>query len=200
MVIGAYAVALVVVSGVVYNVRSRDRARSLAHTALIVLGFAFFFALLFISGRAVGRRFSGEGHEHGVAPAGEARDNHEHEDAHVVAGELSPEQLSEVIAHTRDATTLAQLFDEVADPGQRVEIVRRALVVDAAEGVGLALRFLEADPPLFFAHLVVDELNAHLRMPAGYDVGQPFSSPANQEAVERIRAETAYLREGEGNP
>ena len=84
---------------------------------------------------------------------------------------------------------LARRFDASDDPGEAADIVCEALQTDPAAGASLALTYLAGDPPLFFAQTVVDELDALLPRPSGFDVEQPFAAPVNQEAAEHVRAE-----------
>jgi zinc/manganese transport system permease protein len=184
LVIAAYAVTLIVVSAVVRIVRAPDRARALNSALAIAATFAACFALLLLVGRAVGARSSGHAHEH----------HHDH-----AKGAAAPHGPGEpAVHHTAaldiirpgdpDQSDLAARFDAEKDPSTRADLVCEALEANPAVGAALALRYLEDDPPLFFAQAVVDALDAGLPKPSGFDVEQPFTAPANQTAAERIRA------------
>lgn len=198
LVIGAYAVALVAVSAILFNVRASNHAKALKQTGAIALAFALCLALLVGVGRAVGARFKGAlySHAHAAAvepghAAAEARD-----DAPGIhtSGEASPEDLPAVLAETRDVARLADLFDQFPEPQARADLVLRSLDLDTAAGTALALRFLAEEPPLFFAETVVNQLDAHLPNPSGFDVSQPFDAPVNQEAAARIASDLGLRR------
>jgi len=184
LVIAAYAVALIVVSAVVYIVRAPDRARAGKHTLTMAATFAACFALLLLVGRAVGARASGhaDGHHHHQADGAAAPDR-----PGEAEGDRDPALETIPPADPSQADFTAQ-FDAAEDPATRADLVCEALEVDAAVGAALALRYLQDDPPLFFAQAVVDALDAGLPKPSGFDVEQPFTAPANQTASERIRA------------
>jgi zinc/manganese transport system permease protein len=190
LVIVAYAVALVAVSAILFNVRASNRAKALKQTGAIALAFALCLALLVGVGRAVGARLKGalHGHAHTAAVEPGHTDAEARDDApgtHT-SGEVSPEDLPAVLAETRDVARVADLFDQFPEPQARADVVLRSLELDTAAGAALALRFLAEEPPLFFAETVVNQLDAHLPNPSGFDVSQPFDAPVNQEAAARI--------------
>jgi zinc/manganese transport system permease protein len=82
------------------------------------------------------------------------------------------------------ATDPADLRAEATGPQARCDAVLRAIEKDLPSGLGLALAFLDDDPPLFFRQLVVDRLNDALDEPLDLDVTRPFADPANREATE----------------
>jgi len=179
LVIGAYAVALILVSAIVHVIRASDRARALKHTLAIAAAFAACFALLVLLGRAVGGRYHGHAHEHGhhaVGTAGEAETHHHADEEHL----LPPGESA--------SGEFAARFDASDDPAERADIVCHALSAGPGDGAALALRYLASDPPLFFAQTVVDAVDAALGRPCRYDVAQPFTSAANQAAAAQIRA------------
>ena len=189
MVIAAYAVALILVSAIVHIVRSRDRGRAVRRTALVAAGFAACFALLFAAGRTVGSRFRGHGHVHGHSglPTADGHDGHHAESGHAhTAADTGESGVEAQAGHSAD---VEEAFDHSDDPAERADIVCRTLKTDPIKGGALALRFLEADPPLFFAQTVVEALDAALGRPSGFDVEQPFTAPANQTAAERVRTD-----------
>ncbi len=185
VVIGAYGIALVLVSAVLHVVRASDRARAVRRTLGTAAAFLLCAALLVLLGRSVGARYAG--HTHG----------HDHHDTEA-AGRTATEERSDSHAHPAgDAdhtqgdpvADLARRFDASDDPGEAADIVCEALQTDPAAGASLALRYLAGDPPLFFAQTVVDELDALLSRPSEFDVEQPFAVPVNQEAAARVRTE-----------
>ena len=180
LVIGTYAIALILVSAVVYVIRSGDRRGACRRTLAIALAFAACFALLLLLGRAVGGRYRGHAHghgHHGEAAAGEVG-------AHDPAGEEHPRAAGEGASGEPAAR-----FEASDDPAERADIVCGALSAVPGDGTALALRYLAGDPPLFFAQTVVDALDAALGEPSGYDVGRSYTSPENQAAVARIQAD-----------
>ena len=208
LVIGAYAVALVLVSAVIHILRAPDRARALRNTCLTALSFALAAALLFLGGRALGVHFGHQGHahahSHGLAPHDEsdahASGSHleeEEAEAQMEAG-LAGESLAEMLAGASNADGLRTLFAHHPGPADRVAIVTRALDLDPGHGAALALRFLATDPPLFFAQTAVDALDAILSHPSGLDVSEPFGHPANQQAAAGVRAEFGLTPEPPG--
>ncbi len=182
LVIAAYAVALVLVAAVVRIARASDRGRALRHTVAVAALFAGCFAFLIFLGRVVGARYSGHTHEHGAAHAAADAD-HEHPDA-------GPHPSGNArAADAREHDDPNARLDATEDPAERCDIVCRALRADPKAGASLALRYLEGDPPLFFAQSVVEALDAALGEPSGFDVEQPFASPVNQEAAARVSEE-----------
>jgi len=194
LVIGAYAVALIVVSAIIYNLRAGDRPKTLKHTGAIALAFALCFALLFGVGRTLGARFKGQAHAHSghasrAAPTAPAAEPHDHAVGHSAHDEISADDLPGLLAGTQDAARLAEVFGRLSEPEARADIVVRALQLDTAAGAALALRFLADEPPLFFAQSVVDELDLRLPSPSGFDVAQPFDAAVNQQAAARVRSD-----------
>jgi hypothetical protein len=192
LVIGAYAVALVIVSAVIAVVRARDRARALRQTLAIALAFAVCFGLLALLGRAIGSRYHGHAHAHADATPTEPA-HHEAVTTSTAQTADRPESPAEAgegkPAARQEGGDLAARFEACDDPADQADIVCEALQTDPASGAALALRYLAGGPPLFFAQTVVDELDALLPRPSGFDVEQPFAGPVNQEAAEHVRAE-----------
>jgi len=185
LVIGAYAIALILVSAVLHMVRASDRARAIRRTLAMAAAFLLCAALLVLLGRSVGARYRGHTHGHHhhdtEAAGGPATDEQPHSHAHPTSD----------VGHTQGdpVADLARRFDASDDPGEAADIVCEALQTDAAVGAALALRYLAGGPPLFFAQTVVDELDPLLPRPSGFDVEQPFAAPVNQEAAEHVRTE-----------
>jgi len=177
LVIGTYAIALILVSAVLYVVRSGDRRGACRRTLAIALAFAVCFALLLLLGRAVGARY--RGHEHGqheAAAAGEVGARHSADEQHLLS------------AAEGASGEFPARFEASDDPAERADIVCGALSAAPGDGIALALRYLAGDPPLFFAQTVVDALDAALGEPSRYDVGRSYTSLENQAAVARIQA------------
>jgi zinc/manganese transport system permease protein len=90
-------------------------------------------------------------------------------------------------------TTMAELearFAASSRPDQQCEVVEQALALEPAAAAGLALRFLEGDPPLFYRQAVVTELDRHLG-PTGLDPTRAWSAPVNREAATALRSRLA---------
>ena len=191
LVIAAYAIALVLVSALVYVIRSADRVGAIKRTAAVTGGFVVCSALLFFAGRGIGSRFGGHPHHHGHGTA--PIHGHEYDavgDAHGSdirreAGEAG----AGAIGQAEDIARLQRLFEQSGDRGERSDIVCESLRDDPKAGAALALRCLATDLPLFFAQIVVEALDAALVQPSGFDVEQPFTAPANQAAAQRVRAQ-----------
>jgi len=173
LVIGAYAVALVLVAAVVQVARARERGHAARRALAIAAAFAVCLALLVLVGRAVGARYHNHADEHAHQAVGADQHADQH-DQPLSAGSASSE--------------FAARFDASDDPAERAEVVCEALRSDPAGGGALARRYLAGEPPLFFAQTVVDALDAALGAPSRYDVGQAYTSPDNQAAVARIQA------------
>lgn len=188
MVIAAYAVALILVSAVVHIARSPDRGRAVRRTALVAGAFAVCFAMLFAAGRTVGSRFAGHGHvhRHDNRPPAEHHDAHG-EPAHAHAPAYA--DASGLPVDAGHATDVEEAFAHSDDPAERADIVCHALTEDPVKGGALALRFLESDPPLFFAQTVVEALDSTLGHPSGFDPEQPFTAPANQTAAQHVQTD-----------
>jgi len=185
LVIGAYAVALILVSAVAHVVRSHDRLRAAKHTCAIAAAFAVCFAALFLVGRAVGSRVNGHGHAHGHQ--GAAHDDSDHDGAHMGNAHRGIQEAAETPSDSSQESGYVSRFEGSDDPAEKADIVCEALRTDVLTGGKLALRYLADDPPLFFAQTVVDELDAILPSPSEYSVEQPSTAPANREAAERVR-------------
>jgi len=108
--------------------------------------------------------------------------------AHVHTMEDLVEDWHCLLQHAADGKALAALFEKAPDEQARAELVVRALAVDARAGVGLTLRFISKDPPLFFRQTVVDKLEEATGEPSGFDVAEPFRAAGNREAAAKLAA------------
>ncbi|MFQ6096091.1 MAG: metal ABC transporter permease [Armatimonadota bacterium] len=192
LVIAAYAVALLVVGTIVYNLRAPDRSRSLRITAATFAFFAVAFGLLFLAGRSLGRTARAEAahsHEaHALELTEAARDASGGSPARSEEASLAPEPMPD-LQRIAEPDVLRRLFDEQTDPSARSAIVRRALDVDPRVGAAMALDFLAHDPPLLFRDDVVGKLNEVMPGVSGFDVESPFAAEVNQKAAAKVRAE-----------
>ncbi len=181
LVIAAYALALVLVAAVFRVVRAPDRTRALKHTLAVAAVFAGCFALLVLLGHTVGTRYRGHAHAHGSGHAATDADREETEAHPRPAEHTAPgndRQTEDLLAH----------LDVTEDTAERCDMVCEALAVNHESGTVVALRYLEGNPPLFFAQTVVDALDAVLGQPTGFDVEQPFEASVNQAAAKRVRS------------
>ena len=194
LVIGAYAVALIIVSAIVAVVRASDRTRALRQTLTIALAFAVCFGLLALLGRAVGSRYHDHGHAHAHAdatPTEPAR----HEAVTTSTAQTAdrpespPEAGEEKAAGRPESGDFAARFEACDDPADQADIVLEALKESPEAGAALALRYLKGEPPLFFAQTVVEALDSALGRPSGFDVEQPFTASTNQTAAQRVRTD-----------
>lgn len=191
-VVAAYAVALLVVAAIVFNVRATDRAAALRTTAATAAFFVVAFGLLFVIGDVLGRRSHGTPHHHAAAHEPGATTQASHEEPqpltaeHGVEPEVSEEELAQKLSATESIEQVEELFDQFTTPEARSAIVCQALQLDAHAGAALAIEFLRTDPPFFFGQSVIDALSAAMGEPAGFDASQPFAEPVNQQAAARV--------------
>jgi len=190
-VIAAYAVAIVVIATVLYNLRSRNRLAALRNTVLAGGMLVGGFLLMFPAAKLV-RLYLGEGiHDHGAHQ--EFRNHFEAESNAERGGAglegLSGEELASAVEKAVDVSVLQKYFVEHGDADVRSAIVSRVLDLDRNLGAHLAVEFLKTDPPLFFRQNVVSRLNRVAKEPYEFDVSQPFSSDVNQRMAERIERE-----------
>jgi hypothetical protein len=150
------------------------------------------FGLLALLGRAIGSRYHGHAHAHADATPTEPA----HHEAVTTSTaqtadrpESPPEAREEKPAGRQESGDFTARFEACDDPADQADIVCDALKESPNAGAALALRYLAGGPPLFFAQTVVDELDALLPRPSGFDVEQPFTAPVNQEAAARVRTE-----------
>jgi len=184
VVIGAYAVVLLLVGAVIHVVRASDRARALRQTLAVGGAFALCLAGLLLVGRAVGARMHGHGHhEHSAGVSAAADQQH--------PGETPAPAAEGAAAQEPAVTDLEAALAASDDPGEQADAVCQALDESLETGVELALQYLEGEPPPFFAQQVVDKLDSLLPQPTGFDVEQPFSAEVNQQAAARVRAAAA---------
>jgi zinc/manganese transport system permease protein len=138
-------------------------------------------------------RGSGPAGGFGQAPAaGSITHSHSHdtEPAHEHAGDIEAEgnQIdSDQLAAVSDAGQLETMYTRAADAEERSMVACRMLEVDVRSGARMAIAFLEDDPPLLFRLTVVDKLETITGRTVSYDIEQPFTAPANQEAVGALK-------------
>jgi zinc/manganese transport system permease protein len=186
MVIGMYAIALVVVAAITYNLRAADHRRAALNTLIAAAAFAAVFALLFAVGHVLAgmQSQSGDVHAHefhgAIAEAAPAAPPPRAPTGFDSSSNAAP------AAGRANIRQMVQAYEASDDPEKRVELISQALKADKREGVALGLRFLATGPPLFFAQTVVEELDVAIGEPTGFDAAQPFSAPVNQQAAARI--------------
>ena len=186
-VVAAYAVGLLVVAAVLFNLRAADRGAALRTTGATAAFFVVAFGLLFGAGRLLGQGGHAHGHHHGaMLEHEEASATVEHEAEEESGAELSSEELAERLSAMQSVEPARELFEQATAPDARSAIVCRALELDPQTGASLAIDFLKADPPLFFRESVIEELDGVMGTPSGFDASQDFGAPANQEALARV--------------
>jgi zinc/manganese transport system permease protein len=183
LVIGSYAVVLLLVSAGVHVARAQDRGAAVKRLTVVTAAFALCSAGLFGIGRAVGAKYAAGSVDTHEAPA--EADHLSYIDPE--AGQLAPDADLTTILAGADSARLRDLFVEHTDPEPRSEIIACAFEVDPKLGADLALQFLAGDPPLFFAQTVIDQLDARLPQSSGLDPSQPFVSPVNRKAAVVVR-------------
>ena len=99
----------------------------------------------------------------------------------------SDETATQDIGQVREVQSLVPLYHQATDASLRARIVLRAIELDRKAGADLALEYLKQDPPLFFRQSVIDELIEAAGKPLPFQTDQPFTAPANQEAVRQLR-------------
>ena len=177
MVVAGYAVGLIIIAAIVYNLRAVNKVVSLRNTVMVTLFFAVVATGLFMAGKLLGRSTRMPACHHG--------ESHGERPEKV---KLSQEELLVELKSIRDITLLQQMFEQLPDPEKRSAVVCRVLEIDPVIGASLALEFLKKDPPFFFKQNVVDKLNSAINEPVNFDVSQPFSAPVNQRAIKKIKA------------
>jgi zinc/manganese transport system permease protein len=100
------------------------------------------------------------------------------------------------LAGISDVRELEALYARATDAEERCSVASRALEVDPAAGVRLALGLLEGDPPLLFRMMIVEKVEEVGQVSWDYDIDQPFTAPSNQRAVAGLRESLAG---GDGN-
>jgi zinc/manganese transport system permease protein len=193
-VIGAYAIAIIVIAGILYNIRSSHRVIALRNTIIVTVLFAAAFALMFPSAYLM-RSYLGEHtHEHGAhkefpshTEQIEAEKPVQSELEKMVAlFERSVEEGQEKMAEIQDIQFILGLFVQVVDPEAKSVIVNHALELDKKIGASLVLDYLREDPPLFYRQNVLLKLNEISEKSFEFDVSQPFLSETNQKAAQQL--------------
>ncbi len=187
-VIGAYAIAIIVVAGILYNVRSFNRLLALRNTIIVTVLFAGAFALMFPAAYLM-RSYMGERvHEHGAhqefSNHMEVKENES--EGKILLEDLSLEEIKETLAAVKDFDDLEKFWEENQDVEIQSAIIVRALELDLEKGTFLALVFLKNDPPLFFRQNVVSKLSEVTGEEYGFDVSQPYASEVNQQAAKQL--------------
>lgn len=178
-VIGCYAVVLVVVAAITYNLRAKSRPKAAGKTVVTMLAFAAMLGAVFAMGKLLGGAAHGA-HEHGHAPS-EAHSGEPEE------AELTDADIETQLAATTDPAALARLYEKASTPDLKGAVVQRALEVAPETGARLGLHFLEQNPPRFFAAQIVKALSEATGNKVTFLPGEPFDSPANQEAAASIK-------------
>ncbi len=193
-VIGAYAIAIIVIAGILYNIRSSNRIIALRNTIIVTALFAIALALMFPSAYLM-RLYMGERvHEHGAhqefpnhMEAIESENTGKPEMAELVTLlERSMEERDKKLMEIQDIKLIQELFEKVVDPEAKSAIVIRALEIDQKIGASLVLEYLKDDPPLFYRQSVVMILNEISEESFEFDVSQSFSSEINQKVANRL--------------
>lgn len=184
-VIGAYAVAIIVIAGILYIVRSPNHILALRNTIMVTVLFAAAFALMFPSAYLMRSYLGEQTHEHGAHQefAHHRELEHDQSKGTTLLEELSLDEAKERLAEIKDPEVLEKLWEENQDVEIQSAIVERALELDIHMGAFMALAFLENDPPLFFRQNVISKLSEATGEEYGFDVSQPFSSEVNQQAA-----------------
>lgn len=94
---------------------------------------------------------------------------------------------TEDVEAIHDIETLQRLSQSNPDPARGSAIVCRALRVVPRQGASLALRFLQDDPPPFFAQRVVERLDTTAGVTFHFDVALSFEAPTNATAAAAVR-------------
>jgi zinc/manganese transport system permease protein len=179
MVIGCYAVVLVVIATITYNVRAKSRPKAVGNTVVATLAFAVILGAIFAMGRLLGGAAHGD-HHHGHAPS--EADSGELEEPGLTDADIEAQ-----LATTTDPAALVQLYEKASTPDLQGAVVRRAIEVDPKTGARLGIRFLEGDPPRFFAAQVMEALAEATGNTVKFVPGEPFDSPKNREAAEAVK-------------
>ena len=190
-VVAAYALGLLIVAALAFNLRAADKSAAARTTAGIAAFFVVAFGLLFAAGRLLGQGGHAHGHHHAAmhehgAPSGAPGHGGEEPSSHVEEAapvELSPEELAERLSATQSVESVRDLFDQATTPDARAAIVCRALELDARAAASLAVDFLREDPPLFYRESVITELDGVMGTPSGFEASEDFGAPVNQEAL-----------------
>jgi zinc/manganese transport system permease protein len=179
MVIGCYAVVLVVIAAITYNVRAKSRRRAAANTVVMTLAFAAMLGAVFVMGKLLGGTAHGA-HGHAHAPL----------EAHLAEHgepELTDADFQAQLAAASEPAMFVQLYEQAGTLDRQGAVVRRALEVAPETGARLGLRFLEQEPPRFFAAQIMKALSTATDDAITFVSGEPFDSPANLEAADRLR-------------
>jgi cell division protein FtsW (lipid II flippase) len=175
VVVGAYAVVLITAAIVVHIVRAPHRTRALRNTGIAAALFVLAIGTLLIAGKRVGAGF--HGHRHG-------------EEMHADDPVADPSSGSETTGIQADRMSeFERRFDQEADAAGQVIVVLQALESDGAIGASLAIRFLEASPPLFYRESVVSKLDSLMSRPTGFSITDSPNTMENQRALSRVRSE-----------
>ncbi len=187
-VIGAYAVAIIFIAAILYNVSSQNRLLALRNTAIVGITFAIALILMFPSAKIM-RFYLGENvHEHGAhreySDQIEEKSKKTGRDNSFMSEETK--DVMKKLPAIDDIDLLEQIFAESQDDEERSTIVSRALEIDRSRGALMLIGFLREDPPLFFRQKVISKLNEVGEEQYGFDASQPFSSEVNQRAASKL--------------
>jgi len=108
--------------------------------------------------------------------------------------------LTDRLAKAADLAALEPLFESASEPGDRLCVIERACELGDGAALGMALRFLQEDPPLFFRQQAVSMLRPHVPELAEYDFTQPFGAAANQKCIAGIGRNYGPATRGSSRP
>jgi len=166
-VVGTYAIALIIMSVLLYNLKAENRLLALRNTFLAAAVLGAMLAGLLGFGYLAGKRV----HTHA---------EHRAEETRAASTPMDVEKVT-------DAATLKKMFQGADDPEERTKVILRACEIDPAVGVSMALEFLRNEPPVFFRYSVVERLNSMLGGEAALNPDEPLSSEGNKRAVAALK-------------
>jgi zinc/manganese transport system permease protein len=91
------------------------------------------------------------------------------------------------LAAVTDIGQLETIYATATDAEEQSMVIGRMLDVDVRSGALKAIEWLGGDPPLLFRMAVVDKLAEVFGRDVPYDIEQPFTAPANQQAVAGLK-------------
>ncbi len=187
-VIGAYAVAIIFIAAILYNVRSQNRKLAFRNTAIVAITFIVALFLMFPSAQIM-RFYLGENvHEHGAHReySGQLEEERKEVARNNSFTNEGTKDVMKKLPAINDIDLLEQIFAGSQDDQERSAIVSRALEIDRSRGTLMMIAFLNEDPPFFFRQEVISKLHEITGEQFEFDARQPFSSEVNQRAAARL--------------
>lgn len=184
-VVSFYGLVLLLVSIVLYVIKSKQKSVALKNIGIGVV-VAFLVGFIFFAGGKYTQK-SGIDHQHVHPLSSDSTDSIKVTEL----AQLSEIKLSTLMQQVTDLNWLEQAFEKNDASFVRLSIVERTLEIDKRTGGRLALKILQGQAPVFVREQVFNLMKKSFGQDFGY---QPDDDPANAENKKALQAWEYWLR------